>query len=531
MGGTSRFAGILGLLVITTIQIPIPAAAERVRESALAGTWYPGDAATLQKTVDGLLDGAHPHPMEGTVRALIVPHAGYVYSGETAAAAFAQVRGGKYRRVIVLAPSHHAAFNGLAVADVDAFQTPLGEIPLDTEAVAELLGSGLVHADPGAHAQEHAIEIELPFLQRALSPGWKLVPILVGDLSESDYPATADLLRPLADAQTLVVVSSDFAHFGARFGYLPFPADGQAAERIRALDDGAIGQILARDGPGLLDYQDRTGITICGYRPLALLLYMLPADARVERLGYATSGELTGDWRNSVSYAAFAVSSPQPISSTRVASAAAETRNGFGNGDLERLHGIAVIGIRRAVLGQSEVPDGEIRAAGDGLPPSLETHAGAFVTLWKNGELRGCVGHVPNDLPLYQAVLESSVNATRNDYRFTPVRAEELQGLEVEVSVLTPPRPIASADEFRIGEQGITLSKDGHYALYLPEVATTMGWDRETTLGQLALKAGLPADAWREGADLEVFSTSHYRASYPPESGFTNGKVSAKRAE
>jgi MEMO1 family protein len=531
MGGTARLAGALALLLIAAVQTTSASASERVRPSALAGAWYPGDAATLQKTVDGLLDGARTQSLQGDIRALIVPHAGYVYSGETAAAAFAQVRGAQYRRVIVLAPSHHGDFSGLSVAEVDAYATPLGSVPLDQEAIAELRRSGLVQADPGAHSREHAIEIELPFLQRALAPGWQLVPILVGDLAESDYPLAADLLRPLADDHTLVVVSSDFTHFGARFGYLPFPADDQAPERIRALDDGAITEILARDGSGLLDYRARTGITICGYRPLALLLAMLPRDARVERLGYATSGALTGDWSNSVSYAALAVRSPLPISGAPGGPAESQSGNALGDGDLQRLHGIAAIGIRRAVLGQSGVPEGEIIAAGETLPPVLETPAGAFVTLWKKGALRGCVGHVPNDLPLYRAVLESGMNAARNDYRFQPVGPEELDGLEVEVNVLTPPRPIDSIDEFRIGEHGITLRKDGHYALYLPEVAPTMGWDRETTLSQLAIKAGLPADAWRAGAELAVFATSHYRAPYPPGNGSENRELSAKQAQ
>jgi hypothetical protein len=531
MGKMLDRAGALAILLTTAIQTPTADTAERVRPSALAGAWYPGDAVALQEMVDGLLDGGRAQIPQETIRALIVPHAGYVYSGKTAAAAFAQVRGGQYRRVMVLAPSHHGAFRGLSIADVDAYGTPLGAVALDTEAVAALRRSELVRADASAHTREHAIEIELPFLQRALPAGWRLVPILVGDLGEADYPLVADLLRPLADAHTLVVVSSDFTHFGPRFGYLPFPADDKTPERVRALDDGAIERILAGDGPGLLDYQARTGITICGYRPLALLLQMLPPDARVERLGYATSGELAGDWRDSVSYAALAVSAPRPISSGQGGPAGGDAPNSLGNGELERLHRIAVLGIRRAVLGQSRVPDGEIVATVADLPPALETPAGAFVTLRRQGELRGCVGHVPSDLPLYQAVLQSGVNAARNDSRFQPVDPEELDGLEVEVSVLTPPRPIASIDALRIGEHGITLHKDGHYALFLPEVATTMGWDRETTLSRLALKAGLPADAWRDGAVFEVFTTIHYRASYPPESRRPNGGLSANQSE
>jgi MEMO1 family protein len=493
-------------------------AGERVRESALAGSWYPADAAALADYVDGLLDGAGaPQTQSQPVRALVLPHAGYAFSGETAAAALALVRGGRYGRVIVLAPSHRAAFHGLSVADADAYATPLGEVAVDGGAVAVLRSSSLVTSDPAAHRHEHAIEIELPLLQRALAPGWKLVPVLVGELDEADYPATADLLRPLADGATLVVVSSDFTHFGPRFGYLPFAPDAEAAEKIRGLDEGALERILARDGPGLLRYQGETGITICGYRALALLLDLLPADAQVRQVAYATSGALTGDWLNSVSYLSLAVSGPTAFSEGAQGSAGGKGRQGIREADLRLLHRLASLGVKRAVFGQSAAQDAEIRAALADIPPELEAPGGAFVTLWHHGMLRGCVGYVlegEERKPLYRAVLENGINAARSDHRFRPLSAEELADLEVEVSVLSPPQPIASAEDFRPGEEGVILQKDGHYALFLPEVATEMGWDREETLAQLAQKAGLPPDAWRDGATFEVFTTTRYEAPY-----------------
>ncbi|MGE5153978.1 MAG: AmmeMemoRadiSam system protein B [Bdellovibrio bacteriovorus] len=494
-------------------------AQDRVRPSALAGTWYPAEPDDLAQRVDGYLAEARSgsgtgSPVEG-IRALVVPHAGYLYSGPTAAAAFALVRGQTYRRVLVLAPSHHGDFPGLSIADVDAYATPLGQVPLDREAVARLRQSSLVRADPRAHGPEHAIEIELPFLQRALAPGWALVPILVGRLDPEDYPEAAELLRPLVDEATLAVVSSDFTHYGARFGYLPFPPDAQVPARIRALDAGAIDRLRARDGPGLLEYQARTGITICGYRPLALLLHLLPADARVEQVAYATSGELTGDWRTSVSYAALAVRMPRARSAIPGEGGEATPTQVLTASELERLHGIAVLGVKAAVLGQSETLEGELRDALAGLPPALEAPAGAFVTLWSPEGLRGCIGHVANDLPLYGAVLQSAYQAARNDHRFRPLSLEELGALELEVNVLSPPEPIASPEGIRLGAHGITLRKGDHYGLYLPEVAVRMGWDLETTLSQLALKAGLPVDGWREGAALEVFTATHFRGPFP----------------
>ena len=354
------------------------AAQERVRPSALAGSWYPSDPQELARRVDGLLEGAEAPAPRASIRALVVPHAGYSYSGRTAAAAFGLVRGQSFQRVLVLAPSHHGDFHGLSIADVDAYVTPLGQVPLDREAVARLRQSPLVGTDPWAHGREHAIEIELPFLQRALAPGWGLVPILVGRLGPADYPAAAELLRPLSDEGTLVVVSSDFTHYGARFGFQPFPPDAHTAERIRDLDQGAIEHVLSRDGPGLLDYQTRTGITICGYRPLALLLHLLPADARVERVAYATSGELTGDWRSSVSYVALAVTWSAARSATP-SDLAKETVQGVLNAsDLERLNGVAALGVKAAVLGQSEALD---RAGPGPDPDSLQGMKGIMLPM------------------------------------------------------------------------------------------------------------------------------------------------------
>jgi AmmeMemoRadiSam system protein B/AmmeMemoRadiSam system protein A len=516
MTGNKGFVPWLGLVLAVAVFVVTSAAATTVRESALAGTWYPADAKELAADIDALLAEAHASAPPSDLRALIVPHAGYAYSGKTAAAAFALVRGRTFRRVIVLAPSHHSGFHGLSIADVDAYATPLGQVPLDRQAVAQLRKSSLVISDPTAHAHEHSIEIELPFLQRALEPGWRLIPILVGDLDEGDYPQAAALLRPLADVQTLVVVSSDFTHFGPRFGYMPFAPDAEAGQRIRALDDGAIEQIRARDGPGLLKYQAKTGITVCGYRPLALLLYLLPSDAKVQRLAYTTSGELTGDWLNSVSYAALAVSSPAPFFVGRGA-ASDDAGKSISEADLRRLHRLAVLGVKRAVFGKSDALDREIRQAFVGLPPELEAPTGVFVTLWRGGMLRGCVGYVLDDKekkPLYRAVLENGVNAASRDYRFLPVGKDELGDLDVEVSVLSPPRPIASPADFQVGKEGIILQKGDHYALFLPQVAGEMGWDREETLAQLARKAGLPGDAWREGATFEVFTTTKYTDSY-----------------
>ena len=300
------FAAVIGGLLLL-LPLTLAADAVGVRPAAKAGSWYPAQPAMLQTLIDRLLAqaAAEPLPADAAIRALIVPHAAYAYSGATAAAAYRRLQGRSYRRVILLGPAHRALQErGLYILEVDAYATPLGRVPLDRAAITSLRQHPLVHQQPALHAQEHSLEIQLPFLQRVLEPGWQLLPILVGDMQQEDYPQAVEALQPLLDEQTLLVISTDFTHYGAAFRYLPFPADGRIAQRIRELDMGAFEYISARDPEGFLAYRRNTGITVCGYRPVALLLHLLPSDARVKLLQYTSSGGQSGDYRHSVSYIA-----------------------------------------------------------------------------------------------------------------------------------------------------------------------------------------------------------------------------------
>lgn len=531
-GPIRRLAAAL-LTAVVIMTAPPEVAGERVRASALAGTWYPAEPEVLRTQVDALLDESKPPVSRptGTLRALILPHAGFAYSGPTAATGVSLLRGATYRRVIVIAPSHRRHFHGLSITAVDAFETPLGRVPVDTEAVASLGTAPLVSIAPNDDPQEHAIEIELPLLQRALAPGWRLVPLLVGTMEMADFRSAAELLRPLADEGTLVVVSSDFTHYGPRFGYLPFPpATPTLSDAIRRLDEGALALIKARDPSGLLDYRNETGISICGIRPIAILLQMLRDSAQIETLAYTTSGALTGDWRNSVSYAVVLITDTEPLAAAAVPAVDHGRTTGghpaLTEAELRILHRLAVAGVTWAVLGEAEAQaHGTLARLIEEMPPALMRPAGTFVTLKRQGGLRGCIGTLGQQTPLFRAVLENGVNAARHDRRFLPVTPDELGDLEVEVSVLTAPRPIADPDAFRVGEQGVILKKDGRQALFLPEVAAEQGWDREATLTHLARKAGLPADAWRNGAELQVFESEKLAAPYPPTPKSTGALV------
>jgi AmmeMemoRadiSam system protein B len=277
---------------------------------AVAGTWYPSDEASLASTVDDLLEGDPDETAEGgPIVALIEPHAGYVYSGSVAGRGFRGVRGRDASRVILIGPSHYEAFRGGIVPDADVYRTPLGDVELDHDALEALARHPAIAADSRPFGPEHSLESEIPFLQRALLPGWRLVPVLVG--SGTTGPAAeevADALRPLLEESTLVVVSSDFTHYGPRFGYVPFRED--VRERIRGLDMGAVERIERRDVPGLERYLGETGATICGRDAIGVLLRLLPRDVRGRLTAYDTSGALTGDWEHSVSYAALTFRRP-----------------------------------------------------------------------------------------------------------------------------------------------------------------------------------------------------------------------------
>ncbi|MBF0260697.1 MAG: AmmeMemoRadiSam system protein B [Magnetococcales bacterium] len=489
---------------------------KRIRPAAVAGSWYPGEAAALRGDLEQAFSKLPP-PSEvagAPVRALLAPHAGYRFSGATAAAAFRMVAGKSFKRVVVLGPSHQGAFQGLALPEVTHYQTPLGEIPLDDEALKGLATSGIASRIPGVDAKEHAIEMQLPWLQQALQPGWKLVPLLVGGVDPALSRKAARALRPWLDEQTLLVVSGDFTHFGPAYDYLPFPVDGETEGKIRALDMGAWERVQARDAAGLYAHRTKTGITACAFGPLTILIHLMTPETVANLEAHATSGSLPEN-SNSVSYLAASFRDPAPLSKggDPVDDAAPDVRELSGE-ELRLLHRLAVRTVRLAVEKGVESIDVDRLLDGVVLTESLKQPRGVFVTLNTMPEerLRGCIGHIEPLLPLYEAVIDNGVNAALRDRRFRPVTRTELAGLELEVSVLTPLRPIAAVEAFEVGKHGIVMSKAGRRAVFLPNVATEQGWSREETLTHLSLKAALPADGWKTDARFEVFTTQRFTA-------------------
>ncbi|MBF0180668.1 MAG: AmmeMemoRadiSam system protein B [Magnetococcales bacterium] len=481
---------------------------KRLRPAAVAGSWYPGNPEDLRAYLEGQLVQAEPPPVAGLgeVRAVLAPHAGYRFSGPTAALAFKPLVGKQFKRVVAMGPSHHGDFGGLVVSDATHFATPLGEIPLDREAIRQLRRAEGVRVIPGVDRNEHSLEMQLPWLQVALESGWQLVPVLVGQADAAGYARAAAALRPLLDGETLLVLSGDWTHYGPNYGYLPFPPDEKAGERLKQLDLGAWERIAHGDAKGLLAYRERTGITACAFGPMMVFLHLSGRELTATLAGMATSGPVTRDNPNSVGYLAAWFVSGHPLSGATTGELTQE--------EMTQLHELARKALRLAVSGGPEAANAQAVATGMTLPETLKQPRGAFVTLKRGEDLRGCIGYIAPIKPLYEAVVENAVNAALRDHRFRPVRSEELPGLNLEVSVLSPLTPVDSYREIEVGRHGMTLSKMGRNAVFLPEVAPEQGWNLEQTLTELALKAGLPGDAWKENARFEVFTAQKWTAPF-----------------
>lgn len=469
-----------------------------VLKSELAGSWYTDNPRQLSREIRAYLDSVQSQPV-GNLIALLLPHAGYRYSGRVAAHGIKLLEGRSYKRVVVIGPSHRVALpDCVSIPDVTHIETPLGLIELDAEAISNLWKNEAFGSHPYAHESEHSVQIELPFLQEALGSDFKLIPVVCGQLTAESATLIGRQLLPLLDHETLLVISSDFTHYGRNFDYVPFEEDIQ--QNIESLDMGAFRLIEQKQLNEFLAYIRNTGATICGRSPIAVLLSILADDAQVKQLNYDTSGNLTGDWSQCVSYLSAAVSGhwkakvdavPEPEFQSLELSAT----------DQMHLLELARFKISSRFKGRHVEPEFEISEA-------MEEIMGAFVTIHKQGQLRGCIGEIFPRRPLIEAVAEHAVNAAFHDPRFPKLREDELYEIDLEISALTPPHPVGSYAEISIGRHGIVLSKNMQSAVFLPQVAVEQGWNLETTLSHLAMKAGLASNDWKSDCEFHVFEAA-----------------------
>lgn len=487
--GTRGHLICLGVLVSLWIGLPGSLFAAP-RTAKVAGAFYPAEAGELRAMVQGMLDQHPPPPLspgrgeeegEGKPRILIVPHAGYEYSGPVAARGYRMLQGQAYDGVVVVGFTHRLGFEGASVDTSEAYRTPLGELPVDREAAGRLLAQpGLTHEAAAHETDEHSLEVQLPFLQVAMGEV-KLIPILMGSAEWEDAERLSEALAALArEGDYLFLFSTDLSHY--------HPSD-----EAKAIDERTVNAILYETPQAVERLFEAGVLEACGRGPIltALALASRLGYPRPELLLYANSGDTAGDRSRVVGYAAIGLFDR-------------------GEGVSERLSldaGQALVRAARATLERSLGAGGGLAVSVVSLEPypELSRVSGIFVTLRKRGALRGCIGHIEGIKPLSESVAEVALDAAMRDPRFEPVTAEELDDIDVEVSVLSPPEPLGDVRELVAGRDGVVLEHEGHHGVFLPQVWEETGWTRVEFLRELASqKAGLPPDTWQQAA-LFVF--------------------------
>lgn len=481
------------VLLVTVPLQHVRAGSQKIRQAAVAGAFYPADPKALSEMIDEMLAHASPPPIDGPILAAVAPHAGYPYSGPVAAYTYAALKGRKYSRVVVIAPSHFEAFDFTSVYEGDAYATPLGTIPVDKEFAHRLakMNSSIRLSDKGhtptSAGGEHAIEVELPWLQKVLG-NFELVPIVMGDQSYENSRALGVALAKLIqdenkDGDTLVLASSDLSHY-------------HAYDVAEAIDHKTLNALAAWDYFSMSrNFQERIW-EACGGAPI------VAAMIAAERMGanqamvlkYANSGDTSGDRSRVVGYSADVfVKSPQ--------ASVSQTHFSLTDEEKRELLGLARKSVEFAVE-KKEAYNPGVEASED-----LNQERGAFVTLTKGGELRGCIGYTSAIKPLYMTVRDTATLAALRDPRFSPVSASELPQLAYEISVLSPLRRVTDVEQIKVGEHGLLMKNGGHEGLLLPQVPVEQHWDRQKFLEETCAKAGMKHDCWKEeNTDIFMFT-------------------------
>ena len=484
-----------------------------VRPPAVSGRFYHADPRKLEASVQSYLKNAERRVKDEHVLALMVPHAGHIFSGQTAAWAFKQVESKRYSTVVLIGCPHTMHLSGASVYPKGAYRTPIGDVPIDEALAAEIARLDTqIRFTPSAHEREHSLEVELPFLQVVLK-GSKIVPILIGHgekLPERLADAVARAIGSRRDV--LVVASSDMTHYPSYKDARRIDRETLQAiatfspEKVRA----AIAKHPPRSVPNL-------ACVLCGDR--AVLATMMIAGKlganRAMVLDYSNSGDSPiGSDQQVVGYgaAAFVKTAANPNPDARAGPSPAFD-SAFGRRyEFAPLSGGAQLGLldlaRDAIAARI---DGKECAQAKPAYAELLHCRGVFVTILMDGQLRGCIGHHMDDEPLYRLVPLMAIAAAFRDRRFSPLTKDELSRIKIKVSCYSCRTFRArGVDEFKVGEHGIIMVKGRRGATFLPEVAVEQGWDKPTVLKYLCRKAGLSKDGWKEGAVFYLYKTQRF---------------------
>lgn len=470
------------------------------REPCVAGQFYPGNSSELRQELKSFF-GLETPDRDDNLLGIVVPHAGYVFSGQVAAIGFNQIDPDKkYDRIFLIGSSHRTYFDGASVYKAGDYLTPLGKVKVDRKLADSLIRS---HKEfsfrKDAHTTEHSLEVQVPFLQYHMNTDFKIVPIIIATQSERTVRKIANALRPWFNHRNLFVISSDFSHYPTY--KMANEVDHLTAEAIASNDPEIFMKTLASNEkkavPGL-------ATSMCGWSSMLTILNITSGmkDIDISPLDYKNSGDAGfGDKNRVVGYWAITISQEQDESSSFLLS----------EEDKNDLLTIARTTMNDYVKNRS-VPEIDT----SNLSSTLKTHAGAFVSLYINDKLRGCIGRFSPDIPLYRVVQDMTISAASKDYRFNPVQSKELDKIDIEISVLTPLKKIESIDQIELGRHGIYIKQGYNSGTFLPQVAESTGWTLEEFLGHCARdKARIGWDGWKN-ADLYtyeaiIFDDKNYR--------------------
>ena len=451
------------LLLVGTL---VFSSAGPVKEPAVAGAFYPADKDKLAALVAGYLSRAETPAQDGRLIALIAPHAGYEYSGQVAAFAYKHLAERAVDTVIILAPSHSAAFTGVSVYAKGSMRTPLGSIRINEKLAASLLNeeANVTFYSP-AFEKEHSLEVQLPFLQTALKD-FTIVPIVIGQPTRASFTHLTGKLvaMPRKNRNAIIIASTDLSHYH----------DDRIA---RTMDNKALDAITRMSVEDLEQALSSKDCELCGGYPVLFTMSVARQLGATHGVlyNYANSGDVTNDRARVVGYAAL----------------------GLYQGSLSKAEGNELLLLARSSIESyvktGKAPEHTTRA------PRLLANGAAFVTINRNHQLRGCIGNIQPTMPLYRAVIANAVSACSRDPRFPPMSSAELRDMEVEVTVLSPLEPHDDVKDIRIGRHGLFLVQGMNSGILLPQVAEEYKWDALTFLEQVSVKAGLSPNAWKKG--------------------------------
>jgi AmmeMemoRadiSam system protein B/AmmeMemoRadiSam system protein A len=489
---------LIAILAIEALQHARAANPQNVRQAAVAGSFYPADPKTLSAMIDDMLAHASPPPIDGQILAVVAPHAGYQFSGPVAAYTYAALKGRKFSRVVVIAPSHYEPFDFTSIYDGDAYATPLGTVRVDKAFAKQLAkmsptfrlsSQGHVPTPKGA---EHALEVQLPWLQRVLGD-FELVPVVMGDQSYENSRALGVALAKMVQGNdVLIVASSDLSHY--------HPYD----EAVK-IDHKTLNALQAWDYFSMSRNFEAQIWEACGGAPI------VAAMIAAERMGanqalvlkYANSGDTAGDHSRVVGYSADVFLKTQSGKTVEPQF----SLNGHEKNELLTL-------ARKSV--EYAVREKKAYEPTASASEALIQERGAFVTLRESGELRGCIGYTSAVKPLYMTVRDTATLAALRDSRFQPVSASELPKLEYEISVLSPLRRVLDIRQIKVGQHGLLMKNGAYEGILLPQVPVEERWDRQRFLEETCAKAGMRSGCWKdENTDIFMFTAVIFGENRP----------------